>query len=60
MNGPMMNYKKYLESLESMQEPKTPSVIADFRAELEYAKKKGVGVFELSKEEVAMFLKPLA
>ena len=56
MNGQMKNYKKYLSSLEIMQEPVVPKAKIDMRGVLRFAKEKGVLVENLSKEEKLQFI----
>ena len=57
MNGLMKNYEKYLKSLEGMEEPFVPDVIFDMHGAIEYAKKKGLKVSQLSDDEKKLFVK---
>ena len=58
MNGQMMNYKKYQESLERTPEPKDliNPVAIDYKGLVSYAKSKGVEPFELSESEKNSFV----
>ena len=59
MNGQMMNYNKYLESLKNTPEPILLSqmpVKINIRKVADYAKEKGVRISSLSKEELKQFL----
>ena len=58
MNGQMRRYK---ESLAKVPEPillsQSPKIKLDLRGLMQYAKKKGVKVIELTEKEKAMFVK---
>ena len=58
MNGRMRRYK---ESLAKVPEPillsQSPKIKLDLRGLMQYAKKKGVKVIELTEKEKAMFVK---
>lgn len=59
MNGQMMNYNRYLESLKNTPEPILLSqmpVKMNLKKVANYAKEKGVGISSLSKEELKQFL----
>ena len=58
MNGKMMNYKKYQESLEHTPEPEDiiNPVAIDYKGLVNYAKSKGVEPFELSESEKNSFI----
>ena len=56
MIGQMMNYNKYFDSLQKMEEPIVPKAKIDMRGFLEYAKKKGVAPAQISKKEKDMFI----
>lgn len=59
MNGQMMNYNRYLESLKNTPEPILLSqmpVKMNLRKVADYAKEKGVRISSLSKEELKQFL----
>lgn len=59
MNGQMMNYNRYLESLKNTPEPILLSqmpVKMNLRKVTDYAKEKGVRISSLSKEELEQFL----
>ncbi|MCI9324822.1 hypothetical protein D5282_11535 [bacterium 1xD8-48] len=59
MNGQMMNYNRYLESLKNTPEPILLSqmpVKMNIRKVADYAKDKGVRISSLSKEELKQFL----
>lgn len=59
MSGQMMNYNRYLESLENTPEPILLSqmpVKMNLKKVADYAKEKGVGISTLSKEELKQFL----
>ena len=59
MNGQMMNYNRYLESLKNTPEPILLSqmpVKMNLRKVADYAKDKGVRISSLSKEELKQFL----
>ena len=53
MNGQMMNYSKYAESVKNTPyyTGNIPSVKIDYRGLIAYARKKGVSVHDLSDEE---------
>ena len=58
MNGQMMNYKRYLESLERTPEHEAvvkPYAI-DYKGLVEYARSKGVEPCDLSAEEKDRFI----
>ena len=55
-NGLKTKYELYLKSLDTMQEPVVPKAKLDMRGAIEYAKKKGVRVEDLSREEKDMFI----
>ena len=58
MNGQMMNYDRYLESLKNtpIYTGNIPSVKIDYRGLIAYAREKGVSVHELSDEEKQPFV----
>ena len=59
MNGQMMNYNRYLESLKNTPEPILLSqmpVKMNIRKVADYAEDKGVRISSLSKEELKQFL----
>ena len=59
MNGQMMSYNRYLESLENTPGPILFSqmpVKMNLRKVADYAKEKGVGISSLSKEELKQFI----
>ena len=59
MNGQMMNYNRYLESLKNTPEPILLSqmpVKMNIRKVADYVKDKGVRISSLSKEELKQFL----
>ena len=59
MNGQMMNYNRYLESLKNTPEPILLSqmpVKMNLWKVADYAKEKGVRISSLSKEELEQFL----
>ena len=59
MNGQMMNYNRYLESLKNTPEPILLSqmpVKMNLRKVADYAKEKGVRISSLSKEELKQFI----
>ena len=59
MNGQMINYNRYLESLKNTPEPILLSqmpVKMNLRKVADYAKEKGVRISSLSKEELKQFL----
>lgn len=57
MNGQMMNYKKYLESLKHTPEPQEPLKIQiDYKGLVAYAKEKNILPGELSEQEKAQFI----
>ena len=59
MNGQMMNYNRYLESLKNTPEPILLSqmpVKMNIRKVADYAKDNGVRISSLSKEELKQFL----
>lgn len=59
MNGQMMNYNRYLESLNNTPEPMLLSqmpIKMNLKKVADYAKEKGVGISNLSKEELKQFL----
>ena len=60
MSGRMMNYDKYVKSLSYMAEPVVPKMKIDMRGAMAFAKKKGVCVADLSREDKARFMKPSA
>ncbi len=59
MNGQMMNYNRYLESLKNTPEPILLSqmpIKMNLKKVADYAKEKGVEISTLSKEELKQFL----
>ena len=52
----MTKYEEYLKTVETMQEPETPTVKLDMRGALEYARSKGLRVCELSEDKKSMFV----
>ena len=58
MNGQMMNYKRYLESLENTPEPTGPvlRLQIDYKGLIKYARSQGKMPNELSDEERAQFI----
>ena len=58
MNGQMMNYKRYHESLANTAEPSNgiPKLKIDYDGLIAYAKEKHVSPNELSDEEKARFV----
>ena len=59
MNGQVMNYNRYLESLKNTPEPILLSqmpVKMNLKKVADYAKEKGVRISSLSKEELKQFL----
>lgn len=59
MNGQMMNYNRYLDSLKNTPEPILLSqmpIKMNLRKVADYAKEKGVRISNLSKEELKQFL----
>lgn len=59
MNGQMMNYNRYLDSLKNTLEPILLSqmpVKMNLKKVADYAKEKGVRISTLSKEELKQFL----
>ncbi len=59
MNGQMMNYNRYLESLKNTPEPILLSqmpIKMNLKKVADYAKEKGVRISSLSKEELKQFL----
>ena len=57
MNGQMMNYNKYLESLKNTPHfDSTPVVKLNIRGLLKYSKEKGKKLSELTDEERDMFV----
>lgn len=59
MNGQMMNYNKYLESLKNTPEPillNQMPIKMNLKKVANYAKEKGVKISNLSKEELKQFL----
>lgn len=59
MNGQMMNYSRYLESLKNTPEPILLSQMPlkmNLKKVADYAKEKGVRISSLSKEELKQFL----
>lgn len=60
MNGQMMNYKRYLDSLDNTPEPKEvdKKYEIDYKAMVAYAHEKGVRPCDLSEAEKQMFIIP--
>lgn len=58
MNGQMMNYDKYIKSLNATPEPRasTKIVAINYRELVTYAKEKGKNPSELSEKEKNMFV----
>lgn len=60
MNGQMMSYSRYYESLKSMPEPIMPSqlpkVKMDINEIVQYARSKGKKVAEMTEEELEKFI----
>lgn len=59
MSGRKKSYKDYLKSLDVMQEPVVPRARLDMRGAILFAKKKGVPVGELSREDKDRFIQYL-
>ena len=58
MNGQMMNYDRYLESLKRTPEVSYPNARCDILELIKYAKSKGLKPSQLSKEEQRSFVIP--
>ena len=58
MNGQMMNYKRYYESLKNTPEPDEVlnPVVIDYKGLIAYAKTRGVEPCDLSDEEKSRFI----
>lgn len=58
MNGQMMNYNRYIKSLNATPEPRTSvkAVAIDYKGLIAYAKEKGKNPSELSDKEQNMFV----
>lgn len=57
MNGQMMNYKRYLESLKNTPEPTNPIKLQiDYKSLVAYAKQKNMLPGDLSDEEKSQFI----
>lgn len=57
MNGPMMNYKRYQESLKKTPEPNVKKFFAiDYQGLISYAKEKGKYPCDLSENEKKRFI----
>ncbi len=57
MNGSIMNYERYLESLEKTPEVNVPRVKLDLQALIQFAKQRGVKPSQLSGEEQRSFIR---
>ena len=60
MNGQMMNYDRYIKSLERTPEVDIPRVKIDLQALIKYAEDKGLNPSQLTEEEAMAFVKPLS
>ena len=58
MNGQMMNYERYRESLERTPEVNVPRVRLDLQALIQLAQKKGIRPSQLTREEQRSFIRP--
>lgn len=60
MNGQMLNYKRYMESLERTPQPILPSQLPKVKINLaglsRYAKEKGISLSELTENEKHLFV----
>lgn len=60
MNGQMLNYKRYEESLKRMSQPVMPSQLPKVKMDLvglsRYAKDKGVSLYSLTAQELVQFV----
>lgn len=60
MNGQMLNYKRYQESLDKTPEPIMPSQLPKIKMDLagmsNYARKKGISLHELTVQERKRFI----
>lgn len=56
MNGPMKNYKSYLESLKKMEEPIIPRAKIDMRGAIAFAEKIGTTVENLTPLQKSRFI----
>lgn len=59
MNGQMMNYERYLDSLKRTPEVDVPRVLFNIPALIDYAKDKGVRLSQLTREEIQPFIKTI-
>ena len=57
MNGTLLNYDEYIKKADSMEDPGFPQNIRfDMKGLVEYSKKKGVEIINLSQTEKMMFV----
>ena len=59
MNGRLINYERYLDSLKRTPEVDVPRVLFDIPALINYAKDKGVRLSQLTREEIQPLIKPI-
>lgn len=59
MNGQMINYERYLDSLKRTPEVDVPRVRLNLQALIKMAKDKGVRLSQLTKEEIQPLIKPI-
>ncbi len=60
MNGQMMNYDRYIQSLEKTPEVNIPRVKLDLQALIKYAEDKGLKPSQLTEDETKAFVKPIS
>lgn len=63
MNGQMLNYRRYKESLSHTPQPVLPGQLPDVKMDLaglsRYAKQKGVSLYDLTEQEKRNFIPEL-
>ena len=59
MNGQMMNYERYLDSLKRTPEVDVPRVRLNLQALIKMARDKGIRLSQLTREEIQPLIKPI-
>ena len=59
MNGQMMNYERYLDSLKRTPEVDVPRVRLNLQTLIKMARDKGIRLSQLTREEIQPLIKPI-
>ena len=60
MSGQMIDYDRYIQSLEKTPEVDIPRVKLDIQALIKYAEDKGLKPSQLTEDEAKSFVKPIS